>query len=65
MKLKEAIKKAVEERNAEMAGKICDILWIRFHMTYNEVYALVNNIAPISPAAWDQLLYVFDTLLSF
>lgn len=65
MKVKDAIKEAVENRNASMAGGLCDFLWTRFHMTYSEVYDLVNRIAPISPAAWDQLLYLYDTMLSF
>ncbi len=57
MKLSEAIQKAVQTRDAQLARKIADILRFREGLSYPQSYAFVNQRAPISVAGWEALLY--------
>ena len=57
MKVKDAIKKAVKERDCELFGKIADILRFRFRLNYDESYKLINKIEPISKRRYEEMLY--------
>ena len=56
MNLKEAAEEAVRTRNHVLAGKVADVLRFKFDMTYDQVYAWVNERAAISPPAWETLM---------
>ena len=60
MKLAEAIKKAVNEKNYTIAGKVSDFLRDKFNMNYNEVYEYVNKLIQIDRADWEELMYESD-----
>jgi len=51
----EAIRTAVERRDARLAGRVCDQLRLR-GLNYAQVHERVCRVAPISLAEWDQLL---------
>ena len=57
MKITKAIKKAVDTRNSEMAGRIADVLRFKWEMNYDEIYNKVNSIAPISKPMWEAMMY--------
>jgi hypothetical protein len=51
------IKKAVHNQDAAAAGDVCDYLRINYKATYDQIYAFVNKVAPISMEDWEALLY--------
>ena len=60
--IKNAVIRAVKEKNALAAGIISDHLWFKHGMNYNEQVAFVNKVADCSPADWEELMYEADTL---
>lgn len=60
MTLGQAITQAVTTRNARMAGFVADVLRDK-GFNYDEVYAFVNERAPIAQAEWETLMYEADT----
>ena len=60
MTLKEAIKKAVDEDNATLAGRCADTMRFGFGLDYNESFAMVEKITGTDVATWDSLLYRAD-----
>ena len=64
MTLKEAMEKAVKERNPIMAAKIVDFCWGRLGWTYNKIYEEVHKLTGIELPEWDALLYEADRELS-
>lgn len=64
MKLKEAIEKAVRERNPIMAAQISDFCWMRLGWNYNKTFEEVHKLTGIELSKWDELLYEADRELS-
>lgn len=56
MKFQEAIRKAVETKDAKLAGNMASWLRLDRGLNYREIYEMVNSIAPIDLATWDALL---------
>jgi hypothetical protein len=63
MTLKEAIEKAVQEKNAILAGHIADFCWVRLRWNYAKTYEEVKKITGIELPDWDALLYEADWLV--
>ena len=60
--MRNAIIKAVEERNAAVLARTVDVCRFKFRMNYGQVYRFVNNIAAISLDDFEQLMYEADTV---
>jgi len=60
MNLKEAIEKAVRERNPILAGRVADFCWFRLGWNYQKTFDEVFAITGIDLPAWDELLYEAD-----
>ena len=60
MKLGEAIKKAVAERNGAKAGSIADQLRSRFGMNYEAVYNWAHKLTGVSLCDWEDFMYQAD-----
>lgn len=45
MKLQDAPRKAVEERNATACGRIADVLRFRYGMNYDQTVAVAESVA--------------------
>lgn len=58
--MRTSIEKAVHNKDASAAEYICNYLRIYHNCTYDQIYQFVNNVAPISRADWDALLYDSD-----
>lgn len=61
MKLTDAIKQAVANRDSALAGKVADVLRFRCGMSYQESYEYVNRQSPIDIRDWESLMYEADT----
>lgn len=59
--LRECITRAVRERNAVLAGKVADVLRLRYGLDYRQTYEAVNAVEPIDMRDWESLLYEADT----
>lgn len=61
MRLDEALKRAVAEHNAIMAGRCADVLRYRYGMTYAQVFAFVCEHVPgMTGSRWESLMYEAD-----
>ena len=64
MTIKEAITKAVTERNATLAGKIVDTLRFQYRMNYNDIRATFAEMSGrpdlCTEAAFESLMYEAD-----
>jgi hypothetical protein len=60
MTMRQAIKSAVTERNATLAGQVADKLRFRYGMNYEESLEVVQAVVPVDRADWDALLYAAD-----
>lgn len=60
MTIGEALKKAIDERNPAMAGRIVDNLRFRFGMRYADAYGMAHRLTGISEADWEGLMYEAD-----
>lgn len=63
MTLGDAIRKAVQTRDPIVAAGIVDMAAAK-GLTHAQIWRMVNNVQPISPAEWDELLYEADRQLS-
>ena len=61
MKLTDAIRQAVQNRDANLAGKVADTLRFRCGMSYQETYEFVNQRSPIDLRDWEAMMYEADT----
>ena len=62
MTLKEAIIKAVTERNSFIAGQIADKLRFKYKLNYADSFEVIRGITPkLSLAEWDSLLNESDS----
>ena len=59
MTFEQAIRKAIEDRNPTLARQVADRLRA-CSLNYDESYDMVNHLAPISEAAWAELLRQAD-----
>jgi hypothetical protein len=57
MKLGEAIKKAVQERDAAAVGGIADFLRFKLGMNYEQSFQFVHKLIAIARDEWEVLLY--------
>ena len=64
MTLKESIKEAVENKNAEAIGKIVARLRTVEHLNYDGCYKIFKDVTGISIAEYDEFLYESDELES-
>jgi hypothetical protein len=61
IKVRDAIKKAVDERNATLAGRIADVARFRYGLNYNATVDMVNRIMGRDVSAeWEGLMYEAD-----
>jgi hypothetical protein len=60
MRLDDALKRAVQERNLRMIVKVVDLLRFKSGLTYAQTFAFVNQVTGIDEAAWEGLLYEAD-----
>jgi hypothetical protein len=60
MTVGEAMKKAIAEDNAIMAGRVSDQLRFNHGWSYDMVYELAKKTAGISAADFDDLMYRAD-----
>jgi len=58
--LNDAIKKAVETNNGEVAGRCADVLRFKFGFNFKETYEYFNKLTGITLAGYDQLMYDAD-----
>lgn len=64
MTLKESIKEAVENKDAEAIGKIVARLRIVEHFNYDSCYKIFKDVTGISIGEYDEFLYESDNLES-
>jgi len=57
MKLKDAIKKAVDNKDASMAGKIVDTLRYHFTFDYDRVFNMFHRLTNITKEDFEKLMY--------
>lgn len=61
MKISEAVKKAVTENDAVLAGQCADQLRSKCRMTYAQVLAFAQAQVPgLTPEHWEGLMYEAD-----
>ena len=60
MTLGEALKRAIEERNHRMAGRIVDRLRFSHGWNYQKTYGLAQKLTGIDLAEWDALMEAAD-----
>ena len=58
MKIKQAIKQAIETHNPAIAGTVVDLLRFNHGMNYGQILKLVQTVVPgIDPGEWDVPLW--------
>ncbi len=60
MTIKDAMIKAVNERNATLAGRICDKMRFELGATYNDIEARFVRNTGCTPADFEALMYYAD-----
>jgi len=59
--INDAIGKAVDRRDAKLAGALCDALRFQLGMNYRQILNRVQRVRPsVSAADWDELLQEAD-----
>jgi len=58
LKLKDLIKRAVEQSDASAAGNVADICRFKIGLDYHHTFELVRRMYPdLDAATWENLLY--------
>ena len=64
MKLPEAAKQAVKNKDARTAGGVADALRFRCGMNAEQSYQKVHEWTGVDREAWEELMYAADSLVS-
>lgn len=58
--MQEMIKRAVQEDNYAVIGKIVDILRFSGRLRYEEIYKLFHDLTGIKPDRFEEIMYHLD-----